>query len=297
MWRVLIILLVSCCAAHSEESGPRKPENKAETSQSEQDKGGAFQQAPAPFPFWMTQRPISPTINVYTAKHAGEESQCAEPKDWKEWGSFAWCSSLEWLDAERIIAIWTVVLGFATCILGIATWKLWRSTDDLVKGAEDTSQRQLRAYIFLDSIDLRRFDIDGKWRILIAWKNTGATRARRFIARVSHRVLDLSQQSLESFDFQDETDAQTFRGLIGPNQSVNPPPIPVTSIHLFGGDDMPLLIWGWAEYHDVFGDILHRTEFGFRVRIEGDISGKSLIRFEPTERHNAADEDCITHTG
>src|ERR1700758_908727 len=85
---------------------------------------------------------------------------------------------------------------------------------------------------------------------------------------------------------------QTFDGLVGLNQSVNPPPIPVADIHLFGasGDDTAFLIWRWAEYQDVFSDTTHRTEFGFRVWIDGNIAGKSIIRFEPTEGHNAADE-------
>jgi hypothetical protein len=133
-----------------------------------------------------------------------------------------------------------------------------------------------------------------EWNIQIAWKNTGGARTRRLVAKVSHDVLDLSQQPLETFDFHDEPNAQTFRGHIGPNQSVNPPPIPVADIHLVGasGDDTAFLIWGWAEYQDVFSDTTHRTEFGFRMWIEGE-PGKSITRFEPTQIHNAADEDCM----
>jgi len=43
-------------------------------------------------------------------------------------------------NAESIIALFTVILG-------IATWFLWRATKRLVEGAEDTAQRQLRAYV------------------------------------------------------------------------------------------------------------------------------------------------------
>jgi hypothetical protein len=137
--------------------------------------------------------------------------------------------------------------------------------------------------------------IPGKqWRIQIAWKNFGGTRTRRFIAKVNHAVLDLSKQPLDTFDFHDEANAQTFYSLIGPNQSVNPPLIPVCDIHLVGDDDTALVIWGWAEYQDVFNDTIHRTEFGFRLWIEGDIMlGNRLMWFEPTEKHNAADEDCM----
>jgi hypothetical protein len=168
-----------------------------------------------------------------------------------------------------------------------ATW-------DSVTLAKDTAERQLRAYVFLDTINLPRFNNSGPHHIQIAWKNTGGTRTRRLIAKVSHAVLDLSKQPLDTFDFHDEPDAQTFYGLIGPNQSVNPPPIPVCDIHLVGDEDLALLIWGWVEYQDVFSTTIRRTEFGFRVWIEGDIMlGNRLIRFEPTEKHNAADEDCL----
>jgi hypothetical protein len=190
------------------------------------------------------------------------------------------------------------ILGvkYGEWLLFLATMALFWATWRLVTGAEKTAERQLRAYVFLDSINLRRFDVpENQWKIQIAWKNTGRTRTRRLIAKVSHHVLELSKQPLETFDFHDEPDAQTFHGLIGPSQSVNPPPITIADIHLFGGcgDDTALLIWGWAEYQDVFNDIIHRTEFGFRVWIEGDILGKCLIRFESTEKHNAADEDCM----
>ncbi|MBB4368039.1 hypothetical protein GGD63_000808 [Bradyrhizobium sp. cir1] len=179
MLRVLLVagLLALSSAAHSKESSPREAENKAEASQSEQAKGDTLQQAPAPFPFWMTQRPVSPTINVYTAKHAGEERHCAEPKVWKEWGSFAVCRSWEWIDAERIIAIWTVILGIATCALGIATWRLWRSTEQLVRGAEDTSERQLRAYLSASPFWIFKFDKNTPIAVKFKIANHGATPA------------------------------------------------------------------------------------------------------------------------
>jgi hypothetical protein len=41
---------------------------------------------------------------------------------------------------EAVIAVFTIVLAFATGLL-------WKATRDLVHGAEDTAQRQLRAYV------------------------------------------------------------------------------------------------------------------------------------------------------
>jgi hypothetical protein len=191
----------------------------------------------------------------------------------------------------------TVVLAFIAVLQLIAFVVQARRLGQTIDVMKDTAQRQLRAYVFLDLIDLPRLNVPGthnmQRKIKIAWKNFGGTRTRRFIAKVSHDVLDLSKQPLETFDFHDEPNAQTFHGLIGPSQSVNPPLIPVCDIHLVGDSDTALVIWGWAEYQDVFSPTIHRTEFGFRVWIEGDISGNGLIWFESTEKHNAADNDCM----
>jgi len=138
----LVIFAAWIGPALSKESRPREPERKAETSQPNNQGSGDFQQIPMPFTFWSNNQPFSPIINVYTGKHPNEKSECSEAKDWKELGSFAWCRSLEWIDTDRIIAIWTIILGGAT-------WMLWRVTVKLVKRTDDTAQRQLRAYIYI----------------------------------------------------------------------------------------------------------------------------------------------------
>ncbi|WMT79485.1 hypothetical protein [Bradyrhizobium sp. Ash2021] len=135
MLRILLLVFALCVAAHSEESRPRESEHKAEAAQADNHDSHGQQQITVP------ANSAAPTIiNISDGKHAGEESQCAQPKDWKEWPSFAWCKADVWLDAERVIATFTVILG-------IATLKLWRSTDTLVRGADLNAERQLRAYI------------------------------------------------------------------------------------------------------------------------------------------------------
>lgn len=126
------LLLLWAAPVFSEESNPSPSENKTEPTETN---SGNLKQSSAP-----AASIPAPVINVYTAKHAGEESHCSRPKDWKEWPAFSWCEVNGWLDAERVIAVFTVVLG-------IATWLLWRATDRLVEGADQTARRQLRAYI------------------------------------------------------------------------------------------------------------------------------------------------------
>jgi hypothetical protein len=68
--------------------------------------------------------------------------------------------------AENGTEFWPSILGFRlkitdtlvalfTAALSIATFFLWRATRNLVKGADDTAQRQLRAYVGIESIELK----------------------------------------------------------------------------------------------------------------------------------------------
>jgi hypothetical protein len=167
MVRLLLMLLLVTTPAISEESSPRPAKPETEGPQTNEKNRASQQQSAAP------STPVSaPIINVYTAKHAGEESQCTQPKNWKEWGSFSICRSFEWLDAEKTIAIFTVILG-------IATWLLWRATDRLVRGAENASQQQLRAYVSLTPIEISSSDREERFaQITSTVKNHGQTPAR-----------------------------------------------------------------------------------------------------------------------
>jgi hypothetical protein len=132
---VLLCLAGSLCL--SEENGsPRETQDKTNGPQGNNQPNNATP-SPSPPPN-ITFSPI--IINVPATKKGEEQSQCTAPENWKEWGAFAWCRTWEWLDAEKIIAIFTVILGMATGFL-------WLATKNLVIGAEDTAERQLRAYV------------------------------------------------------------------------------------------------------------------------------------------------------
>jgi hypothetical protein len=83
-----------------------------------------------------------------------------------------------------ITAIFTVLLGLATIFL-------WLATRDLVDNAERTSQRQLRAYVFPDTVDAydkgnlpgvaRNEALEGYVVIHTTTKNSGQTPAYEVI--------------------------------------------------------------------------------------------------------------------
>jgi hypothetical protein len=134
------VLLAGLATSFSQDSSPRETERKTETPQQNEQISNPFYGTATPFPSWYFEKPFPFIVNINTGKHADEKNQCAEPKDWKEWSGYAWCRSLEWIDAERVIAVFTAILGFGTFFL-------WLSTRKLVKGFNKTAESQLRAYV------------------------------------------------------------------------------------------------------------------------------------------------------
>jgi hypothetical protein len=70
-----------------------------------------------------------------------------------------------------------VIMGLGTLILAVATGFLWWATRALVVGAEETAQRQLRAYVCVDGVELRNFGTSKGVEIAIRFKNVGLTPA------------------------------------------------------------------------------------------------------------------------
>jgi hypothetical protein len=164
--RVFAILLVLCSSAFSEERSPGESEHKADTPYEKQQESSQLQRLLPP-----STIPTHPVVNVFTAKHADEKSECASPKNWKEWSWFAVCRSWEWLDAEKTIAIFTVILG-------IATGFLWWATRNLVRDARESSRRQLRAYISANPLEIASAEQEERFvQITFGLKNHGQTPA------------------------------------------------------------------------------------------------------------------------
>jgi Ca2+/Na+ antiporter len=175
MLRILLFLLFLYGSAHSEERSPRESEHKTETAQIRERAGHSSQQITVP-----TNSTAPTVINIFASKHADGKSECTSP-DWKEWGSFALCKSLEWLDAEKTIAIFTVILAFAT-------FYLWLATRALVRDAKETSQRQLRAYISANPSEISSAEKEERFvQITFILKNLGQTPAREL-----HYIFDFS---------------------------------------------------------------------------------------------------------
>ena len=79
--------------------------------------------------------------------------------------------------AEWLIAICTGILAFVTARLVYYTKKLWASTGDLVAGAKDTAERQLRAYVAIETVSINEVFAGGTPYAEVRIKNFGQTPA------------------------------------------------------------------------------------------------------------------------
>lgn len=59
--------------------------------------------------------------------------------------------------AEGITAVFTIILAGSTIALWLSTKRLWKVTDETLRHAEKTTERQLRAYIGVEPRGVKRF--------------------------------------------------------------------------------------------------------------------------------------------
>jgi hypothetical protein len=145
-------------------------------------------------------------------------------------------------------------------LLSAATFGLWYATWRLVKGGEQTAERQLRAYVGIESCKVTTDNWGQTFYVEVQLKNAGQTPAYN----VSHRIIAGLQVRLEPPDF-----AMPFRspGIIpvapGMTFAAAAPvaiggPSGVATI----GSGRIIFAWGRVDYLDAFGKS-HYLEFRF----------------------------------
>ena len=91
-------------------------------------------------------------------------------------------------DPTALVTLW---LFGATCILAVVTTGLWWSTGSLVEGAEETAERQLRAYLHLESVKfVTPNDAKGRHYIHAIIKNFGQTPCYKSVLTVECDVCE-----------------------------------------------------------------------------------------------------------
>jgi hypothetical protein len=158
-------------------------------------------------------------------------------------------------DTDRWMVRLTAILAVATALLVVATGFLWCATQRLVRGAEDTAKRQLRAYVWHE-IGGGPTHTEDSIAVNFQLRNSGATPAYKTHAWTKIQLID--DTAVASYEFEEapkEIEAPRFA--IHPNSvhtqggriKVNPGE---KKDFLFG--TKILHIWGEIRYVDAFGD-------------------------------------------
>jgi hypothetical protein len=137
------------------------------------------------------------------------------------------------------------------------------------------------------------------------WENGGTTPARNGRSHVSWKYFTGKiPADVELADFDETgnrvvTDDKYLPLAIGPRGTANSPVIVVdgATIRNVRENQGRVLIWGWAEYDDVFeGSPRHRTEFCYQMNVTGSLS-QSHIAFSLYKRFNGMDAECERYAG
>lgn len=136
-----------------------------------------------------------------------------------------------------------------------ATLALWWATRRLVKGADKTAERQLRAYVMIDSVNLTNLAVGGNPEAHITFKNSGQTPA----SEMTHWArLGFLQFPTPSGSFPQKPQrilpASTLApgGKVTITTGINQPLNPVTLAALQSSHALYLV--GEIRYRDAFGE-------------------------------------------
>lgn len=205
-------------------------------------------------------------------------------------------------------AVFLLLVGFflSTWMRGAlrASEKSAQASEKSAALADQALMAAQRPYVFLKEIQvsLTKNPINEEIQTCTLqpiWENTGATPTKNGRSHVSWKYFERSVPA--DFDFSDFDDLgnrilsyEAYRPLIvGPKATALSPVINIDPAILRQVRDLQgkLLIWGWAEYDEIFPEARrHRTEFCYQVSVSG--SPASHVGFSQYHLHNGVDDDC-----
>lgn len=213
----------------------------------------------------------------------GSKSGCGECQPKAEHGEDEGTEFWPPLYGYRLKITDTLVAAF-TALLFFATLALWLSTRNLVRGADKTAERQLRAYLVPSGTEIEQ--IPGGFRMTVALRNTGQTPA--FKVRV------MSESFGGSYPLEGEhahaPPRDDYSTIIGSGDEFHClrrifSDSPDETLSNVRAGEMGLWIQGWATYDDCFGKPHHtkfRSVFGGPL-----VSGGELLLHADREGNEA----------
>lgn len=182
---------------------------------------------------------------------------------------------------ERWTARATVALAIVTALLAFFTFRLWTATGRLVKDAEVTAKRQLRAYVAFDNFS-RNQDSMQRFYLRIYVKNYGNTPCHDMSIWITH----LEREPEAGFQCATTVDKHLVveKQMLHPGQSFNAGSPIFFNLHQRNIDQYEewIIACGHIDYQDIFGD-RWRTNFCQKCIRQVRSAGETFI---PHKDHN-----------
>ncbi|MBZ0147150.1 MAG: hypothetical protein K8F62_06350 [Pseudorhodoplanes sp.] len=193
---------------------------------------------------------------------------------------------------------------FQSLFQGLFMRRVLAASDRTGRVVDDALVAAQRAYVFLREfrVNLVKNPLNEEiatCTIQPIWENTGATPTKNGRSHINWKFFERSIPS--EFDFPDFDEVgnrilsyDAYKPLIvGPRATALAPLLDIEPGILRQVRDAQgrVLVWGWAEYDEVFGDARrHRTEFCYQLVVTG--SPASWVGFSQYKAYNGVDEDC-----
>jgi hypothetical protein len=182
------------------------------------------------------------------SEHKEEQCRYKEPGWFTEFYCFFALHDKFWVSfGTLVLAAFTTILGIATAILAYATRRL-------VDGADDTAQRQLRAYVFPQNSEIRKFGSDQSPEGWVEIRNTGNTPAYKLQRRGGIMLTPFPAQRFPEHDWT----TPSSKSDLGPGGEVYLGPITFPNaftreqIARVVSGESAIYLWGEIRYIDAF---------------------------------------------
>lgn len=292
-------------------TGPLGAEEKAKQVETKQETKTEIQ-ADKPHDADQQQAPIATSVPKETLRHVAEgESKHAKEKSEEE-GTEFWPPFFGY----RLKVTDTLIAVF-TAFLFVATVLLYAATKALVRGADKTAERQLRAYVNVSEVYVDQLtraqhtvtpetfqNIDTKnpravynamfygFIVRCTIKNSGQTPAKAMCSSFNCSIMSMPSQGACDFEDTEPPEGPIDLGP-GVTYELKSRPIPVDTIQTLVGGAAKIYAWGWIEYDDIFADTpRRRSEFCLEIAVGSDHNGALTFADKPYGRFNGSDEHC-----
>jgi hypothetical protein len=223
----------------------------------------------APFPVTLD----NPVTIQKSDRDRNDDREEGERKASSDWGLVV---------ATFALAGITLILAVITGVLAKYTFRLWGATDKLVKGAEDTAERQLRAYVMVLKAEIvnvgRRPYLPGvsePW-VDVTFKNFGQIPATKVIGKFAMCI----KESPLTTDL-DGRQTIVAMGLIAPGDThTSRLNVAVNDRHTLTDSKNAFFVHGEVSYHDGFHPD-RVTNFRYMRRGGEDLSRDSEMETYP----------------